>query len=60
MGAILELLWSSVMHVDWMPEPLTDFHEESKETAHILPPTHTPRAGSTNRSPHRTAEIEIT
>lgn len=34
MGAVLELLWSSVTHVDWMQEPLTDFHEESKETAH--------------------------
>lgn len=59
MGAMLELLWSSVMHVDWMQERLTDFHGESKETAHTLPPTHTPRAGSTSRSPLLTAEIEI-
>ena len=60
MGAILEPLWSSVIHADWMLELLTDFHEESKETAHTLPPPHTPRAGSTNRSLHFTVEIEIT
>lgn len=60
MGAILEPLWSSVIHTDWMLEPLTDFHEESKEMAHTLLPPHTPRAGSTNRSLHLTAKIEIT